>query len=94
MARPITQDKGKYKVARRKSYETQRRAVDPKLYRQLKDIADQYKRRINKWYTEVKQGEKTGVDKSILWKEPVSDQKFRFAESERKRRTARARSKK
>jgi hypothetical protein len=88
------QSKEEYKVARRKSYESNRRALDPKLDRQLKEIADQNKRRIDKWYAEVKQGEKTGVDKSILWKEPVSAQKFRFAKSERKRRTARARDKK
>jgi len=45
MARPITQDKKKYQVARRKEYIANRRAVDPKLDRQLKDIMAQWNRR-------------------------------------------------
>lgn len=48
MARPITQNRKEYQVVRRKEYIANRRAVDPKLDRQLKDIMAQYNRRRDK----------------------------------------------
>tara|TARA_R110000765_G_scaffold186902_1_gene292488 strand:- start:262 stop:573 length:312 start_codon:yes stop_codon:yes gene_type:complete len=93
MARSITKNKGEYGVARRNQYQTTRKAIedaDPKLQRQLREIEAQEKQRTGKWFSEIKEGEKTGVENRTLWKEPVSDRKFEFAKSEKERRTKRA----
>ncbi len=75
------QSKEEYKVARRKSYVSNRRALDPKLDRQLKDIEDQHKRRVIK-----------NRKKWINWTLPkLQDaESDAFIEAERKRRTAKA----
>jgi hypothetical protein len=92
------QTKKEYQVARRKSYETKRRAVedaDPKLQRQLKDIEDQFLRRRKKGYTEWRQGMDEGVNIASFSQDSYSlnVRKMVEAESEKKRRTARAKAK-
>ena len=93
MARPITQNRKEYQVARRKSYETKRRAVedaDPKLQRQLKEIEDQLKRRNRKAFTEKWQGEaETGV-KTNFNPDSLDAQKVLGAVYEKNRRKKRA----
>ena len=90
------QTKKEYQVARRKSWETKRKAVedaDPKLQRQLKDIEDQFLRRRKKGYTEWRQGMDKGVDIASFNPDSLNVQKILGAESEKKRRTARAKAK-
>jgi hypothetical protein len=94
MARPITQNRKEYQVARRKSWETQRRVVDPKLVRQLKDIEGQSKRREIKTGAELDDFTANDSYYGSMVKRWDAHTKAKeasaFAESEKKRRTKRA----
>ena len=69
--------------ASRKSYRTQRRAVDPKLVRQLKGIKNQQWQREHKLYTELFPEETPHTF-------PLPRKKVAFAIDERKRKTTKA----
>ena len=102
------QSKEEYKTARRKSYETQRRALDPKLDRQLKDIEDQHRRRGIKFTKEYSETPTASVGLPgggyVQWdiheRRRKKAKSEKFAESEKKKRInkalakSRARSKK
>jgi hypothetical protein len=90
------QSKEEYRIARRKSWETKRKAVedaDPKLQRQLKDIEDQFSRRRKKGYTEWRQAKDAGVNIVSFSPDSLNVQKVLGARSEKNRRTARAKAK-
>jgi hypothetical protein len=100
MARPITKNKEEYGVARRNQYLTQRRAVDPKLDRQLKEIEGQSGRRKSLRRHELARTEhlstsnisSSGRPRKYGGHMPYTKEIERkgFAESEKKKRTAKA----
>ena len=98
MARPITRNKGEYGVARRDSYISKRRAVDPKLDRQLKDIEDQHLRRGIKSTKEYSETPTASVGLPgggyVQWdiheRQRKKDKSEKFAESEKKKRINKA----
>jgi hypothetical protein len=108
MARPITRNKEEYEIARRDSYISKRRAVDPKLDRQLKDIEGQSGRRGIKSTKEYSETPTASVGLPgggyVQWdiheRQRKKDKSKKFAESEKKKRInkalakSRARSKK
>ena len=89
MARSITKKKEEYGTARRNQYQTTRRAVDSKLDRQLKEIEGQSGRRKKIREHEL---DRTKYYTTIGDYMPYTKESERqgFAESEKKRRTARA----
>tara|TARA_S200002703_G_C3616200_1_gene189198 strand:+ start:17 stop:334 length:318 start_codon:yes stop_codon:yes gene_type:complete len=95
------QTKEEYRAARRKQYQTKRRAIedaDPKLQRQLRQIEAQDKRRSKKAFTEAQQGQDAGVnlthDEKGRWdSSSLNVRKVLFARDEEERRTKRAKAK-
>ena len=100
MARSITKNKGEYGVARRNQYQTTRRAVDPKLDRQLKEIEGQSGRRQSLREHELARTEHLSTSKILSSGRPrnygghmpysKAIERKGFAESEKKKRTAKA----
>ena len=98
MARPITRNKGEYGTSRRNQYQTTRRAVDPILDRQLKDIEGQSGRRGIKSTKEYSETPTASVGLPgggyVQWdiheRQRKKDKSKKFAESEKKKRTAKA----
>tara|TARA_R110002110_G_scaffold365510_1_gene575508 strand:- start:2550 stop:2849 length:300 start_codon:yes stop_codon:yes gene_type:complete len=89
MARSITKKKEEYRAARRNQYQTTRRAVDSKLDRQLKEIEGQSGRRKKIREHEL---DRTKYLSTYGGHMPYTKESERqgFAESEKKKRTAKA----
>ena len=102
MARPITQNRKEYQVARRKSWETKRIAVDPKLRRQLRDIGDQNIRRAIRRSDDYRNSPRKIIKGGGTYHQTVGDwvagksgsgrriKAIEFATAEKARRTKRA----